>query len=109
MPTVDQLQELIPYLFVGSCIGVFSIGTTLFILWIIDSKAGPRRRISRHRKGAQFHRSTYVPVNIESPHPHEPVSFLQAHVRRTTSVIALPVTEVMPKIKVEVKHADIRR
>lgn len=109
MPTTDQLKEFIQYLIFGLCIAMFAIGVTLVVVWINDRKAGPSRRVSRHRKGARFHKPTHIPVSIQPPHPHEPIAFLQAHVRRTTSVEVLSSTKVMPKINVEVKHAAIRQ
>lgn len=108
MPTGDQLQEIIGPLFVACCTGVFAIGTTLTVLWIIErSKAGSSGRRSRHRKGARFHKPHYIPVKtIEKAHPYAPIAYMSSHVRRTT-IGVLTVTKVLPKI--EVKRAIVRR
>lgn len=108
MPTPDQQKVFIQYLIFGLCIAMFAIGVTLVVIWVLNRKAGPSRRVSRHRKGARFHKPTYIPVEVQ-PHPYEPIAFLQAHVRRTTSVELLSTTKVMPKINVEVNHAAIRQ
>jgi hypothetical protein len=108
MPTRDQLQVFIQYVFIASCIAMFAIGVALVVVWIIG-KTGPSRRVSRHRKGARFHKPTYIPVNVQPPHPYEPIAYLQAHVRRTTSVEILSATKIMPKINVEVNHAAVRQ
>lgn len=103
MPTGDQLQGNAMILVAFGVGALVALGVILIILWIREpSKAGPSRRVSRHRKGARPHKPTYVRVQETQPHPHQPIAFMHAHVHRT-QIQVLPVTKVIPRVEVEAR------